>query len=178
MPSTIFPNSNHQPRVYPYSPSNVDSFAFQSVTKRWPKILTQVIDHLVFQNNQLLDQLSSTSEPQALKAKISQGKAIISLISELKYEAARDKELSSVHTQLYTWNSNHKTYWCYSLFTRLLKSHPDYTEQENLIINLYNQELSKTKAAEKSTWFSASWLVKSLLSSANLRLFTCDDSSP
>ncbi|KNZ52530.1 hypothetical protein VP01_3541g1 [Puccinia sorghi] len=145
MPSTIFPNSNHQPRVYPYSPSNVDSFAFQSVTKRWPKILTQVIDHLVFQNNQLLDQLSSTSEPQALKAKISQGKAIISLISELKYEAARDKELS------------------------LLKSHPDYTEQENLIINLYNQELSKTKAAEKSTWFSASWLVKSLLSSANLR---------
>jgi hypothetical protein len=96
MASTIFPNSNHQPRVHPYSPSNKHSFAFQSVTTRWPKILTQVIDHLVDQNNQLLDQLPSDPDSQSLKAKLTQGKAIISLISELKYEAARDKELSSV----------------------------------------------------------------------------------
>jgi hypothetical protein len=97
MPSTLFPNSTHQPRVHPYTPSNTHSFAFLSVTKRWPNILTQVIDHLVVQNNHLLDQLSSSSsDSQALKDKLSQGKAIISLISELKYEAARDKELSSV----------------------------------------------------------------------------------
>ncbi|KAI9622234.1 hypothetical protein H4Q26_015270 [Puccinia striiformis f. sp. tritici PST-130] len=67
--------------------SKKDSFAFESATKRWPKILTQVIDHL-----------------------LAQGKAIISLISGLKYEAARDKELSP------------------------LESNPDYTEHQNLII--------------------------------------------
>ncbi|PLW50731.1 hypothetical protein PCASD_00647 [Puccinia coronata f. sp. avenae] len=135
MPSTLFPNSTHQPRVHPYTPSNTHSFAFLSVTKRWPNILTQVIDHLVVQNNHLLDQLSSSSsDSQALKDKLSQGKAIISLISELKYEAARDKELSPLD---------------------LKQAH---TEQEKSIIHLYNQELSKTKAAGKSTWFSASWL--------------------
>ncbi|EFP78758.1 uncharacterized protein PGTG_04714 [Puccinia graminis f. sp. tritici CRL 75-36-700-3] len=135
MASTIFPNSNHQPRVHPYSPSNKHSFAFQSVTTRWPKILTQVIDHLVDQNNQLLDRLPSDPDSQSLKAKLTQGKAIISLISELKYEAARDKELSP------------------------LESNQNYTEQENQIILLYNQELSKSKAAGKPTWFSASWLL-------------------
>ncbi|KAI7951089.1 hypothetical protein MJO29_009763 [Puccinia striiformis f. sp. tritici] len=137
MASTIFPNSNHQPRVEPYSASKKDSFAFESATKRWPKILTQVIDHLVDQNNQLLDQQSdpSSSDSDSLKTKLAQGKAIISLISGLKYEAARDKELSP------------------------LESNPDYTEHQNLIITLYNQELSKSKAAGKSTWFTASWLL-------------------
>ncbi|OAV98623.1 hypothetical protein PTTG_09271 [Puccinia triticina 1-1 BBBD Race 1] len=135
MASTIFPNSNHQPRVHPYSPSKRDTFAFHSVTTRWPKILTQVIDHLVDQNNQLLDRLASDPDSPSLKPKLSQGKAIISLISELKYEAARDKELSP------------------------LQSNQDFTQQENQIINLYNQELSKSKAAGKSTWFSASWLL-------------------
>ncbi|KAH9450568.1 hypothetical protein Pst134EB_018099 [Puccinia striiformis f. sp. tritici] len=123
--------SNHQPRVEPYSASKKDSFAFESATKRWPKILTQVIDHLVDQNNQLLDQQSdsssSDSDSDSLKTKLAQGKAIISLISGLKYEAARDKELSP------------------------LESNPDYTEHQNLIITLYNQELSKSKAAGKST---------------------------
>ncbi|POW20952.1 hypothetical protein PSHT_03024 [Puccinia striiformis] len=127
MASTIFPNSNHQPRVEPYSASKKDSFAFESATKRWPKILTQVIDHLVDQNNQLLDQQSDSSSSDSDSDSLK--------LSLLRYEAARDKELSP------------------------LESNPDYTEHQNLIITLYNQELSKSKAAGKSTWFTASWLL-------------------
>lgn len=126
MTTTRFPNSSYQPpakfSIEPYSASNPDTFAYQSTIKRWPMILTNIIDRMVKINNALLDEGDHQSE------KLKHGKMIISQISELKYQCARDKELGPIVDD----------------------------GGENLV--LYNEELKKAKAANKSTWFTASWL--------------------
>ncbi|KAH9818923.1 hypothetical protein DFH28DRAFT_887612 [Melampsora americana] len=126
MTTTRFPNSSYQPPVKfsiePYSASNPNTFAYQSAIKRWPMILTNIIDRMVTINNELLDLGDSQSE------KLKHGKLIISQISELKYQCARDKELEPIVDD----------------------------GGDNLV--LYNEEIKKAKAANKSTWFTASWL--------------------
>ncbi|EGG05411.1 uncharacterized protein MELLADRAFT_107697 [Melampsora larici-populina 98AG31] len=127
MTTTRFPNSSYQPPVRfsiePYSASNPNTFAYQSTIKRWPMILTNIIDRMVKINNSLLDEGGDHQND-----KLKHGKLIISQISELKYQCARDKELGPIIDD----------------------------GGQNLV--LYNEELKKAKAANKSTWFTASWL--------------------
>ncbi|MBW0518767.1 hypothetical protein O181_058482 [Austropuccinia psidii MF-1] len=142
MKTTIFPNSSHKSIIEPYSASDSDSFAYISVTRRWPIILTQVIDKLVVENNSLLDNLSfnpsslDQDQSKILKEKLTQGKFIISQISELKYESARNKEIKLLNEE-----------------------NQIQSELETEVTELYNQEILRSKAACKSTWFTASWLL-------------------
>ncbi|KAG0147394.1 hypothetical protein CROQUDRAFT_76605 [Cronartium quercuum f. sp. fusiforme G11] len=139
MATTRFPNSAYKPptelSIEPYSASDPTTFAYESTIRRWPMILTNIIDRIVNVNNLLLD--AGPSEAEKLK----EGKQIISQISQLKYECARDKELEPI---------------------------PD-DGGPNAV--LYNEELVKTKAASKSTWFTTSWLFAECYLYRRLRSF-------
>lgn len=49
------------PSVEPYSASDKSTFAYESTVKRWPRILTQVIDNL----NSSFDQFGGTKLAEA-----------------------------------------------------------------------------------------------------------------
>lgn len=78
----------YRPPVARCSTSVKDSFAYDTAVRRWPAILTQVVDamyrecHRRSQNN--------TSE------EVDEGKAIIEKISELKYELTHDRPLRTL----------------------------------------------------------------------------------
>lgn len=69
--------------VEQYCIGDKETFAYESAVKRWPRILTQIIDEL----NQNFD--SCDSEGQLAEAK-----ALINAIAALKYEIAHDRELA------------------------------------------------------------------------------------
>lgn len=156
MTNTPFPNSSYKPpaelSIEPYSASDPNTFAYESTVKRWPMILTNVIDRIVNINNSLLDSGSSQAE------KLREGKSIISQISELKYECARDKELGYVYRII--WR-------CMVTFENmphilcLIFVRPILDDGDSNVV-LYKEELGKAKAAHKSTWFTTSWLVSPL----------------
>lgn len=84
-----------------YAPDVVGScFSYTTVLKRWPIILTSVIDNIYRFNHDLdasIPSLESGSEDlKLIEERISEGKAIIEKISKLKYEMARDRALESV----------------------------------------------------------------------------------
>jgi len=59
------------------------------VVKRWPVILTTVIDSVYSENHEL------TGIPDKAN-KLEEGKALIATISRLKYDMARDREVEYV----------------------------------------------------------------------------------
>jgi damage-control phosphatase, subfamily III len=72
---------------------------YETVVKRWPVILTGVIDHLHNLNHNLSLQsqsLSDDAQDGIIKAKIAESTAIIEKISRLKYQMGRDKALECV----------------------------------------------------------------------------------
>jgi damage-control phosphatase, subfamily III len=72
---------------------------YETVVKRWPVILTGVIDHLHNLNHNLSLQFQSLSDEAQngiIKAKIAESTAIIEKISRLKYQMGRDKALEYV----------------------------------------------------------------------------------
>ena len=71
--------------VGPWAASDQTSFAYESTAKRWPVILTGIINAVVTVNEEL-DTASQSS-------KLTEGKQIIAAISGLKYEIAHDRLL-------------------------------------------------------------------------------------
>lgn len=76
------------------------TLSYETVVKRWPIILTGVIDTIYRTDHEI--GLSLSSEAQVAtrveaEQKIEQGKLIIEKISKLKYEMARDRALEYVH---------------------------------------------------------------------------------
>ncbi|EMD35051.1 hypothetical protein CERSUDRAFT_116552 [Gelatoporia subvermispora B] len=116
----------------PYDPSDTASFSYTTVLKRWPIILTSVIDNIYRFNHDLdasIPSLESGSEDlKLIEERISEGKAIIEKISKLKYEMARDRALEPI---------------------------PDDGEA---MVEEYNTELARLAQQGKHTWFQAPWL--------------------
>ncbi|KAI0799597.1 hypothetical protein BC629DRAFT_1497088 [Irpex lacteus] len=86
---------------YPYPPYDpTDKSGYETVVKRWPIILTGIIDTIYRADHDISVALpslaaGSTEEVEA-QAKISEGKGIIEKISKLKYDMARDRPLEYV----------------------------------------------------------------------------------
>ncbi|EIM19627.1 DUF89-domain-containing protein [Wallemia mellicola] len=72
------------------SPKDKNSFAFASVARRWPAIITNVID-AVYQSNAL--------DKSATADKLDDGKFIIQCLSKLRHEMGRDQPLSPIDDQ-------------------------------------------------------------------------------
>ena len=63
--------------------------------KRWPVILTGIIDNIYCRNHELGVSLPSKTEEEVpvIEEQIAEGKNIISQIGEIKYNMARDRVL-------------------------------------------------------------------------------------
>ncbi|KAN0136502.1 DUF89 domain containing protein [Lactarius tabidus] len=80
------------PPYKPYDPTDKAgwmAFSYETVVKRWPVILTSVIDSVYSVNHEL------THFPDKA-AKLEEGKALIAAISRLKYGMARDRALEPI----------------------------------------------------------------------------------
>ncbi|EIM84187.1 DUF89 domain-containing protein [Stereum hirsutum FP-91666 SS1] len=120
----------------PYDPVDTSGFSYQTVVKRWPVILTGIIDTIYRTNHDL----SLSSDPdmsklgdvsavdQETRERIEEGKRLIEKLSKLKYEMGRDRPLEAV---------------------------PDDGEP---LVKVYNDELEKLSSQGKGTWFTAPWL--------------------
>ena len=67
--------------------------------KRWPIILTGIIDTIYHQDHALgvtLESETAVPDRSEVETKIKEGKAIIEQVSKLKYEMARDRPLECV----------------------------------------------------------------------------------
>ncbi|KAK4330351.1 putative Damage-control phosphatase [Rhodotorula toruloides] len=95
LPFTLSVPSRLVPRMPSWTPpvplcsaSQKESFAFESTVKRWPIILTGVVDEL----NKIDGALSASTDDE--QAKLAEGKQLINEISGLIYEMRHDRELS------------------------------------------------------------------------------------
>ncbi|KAG5645650.1 hypothetical protein DXG03_005641 [Asterophora parasitica] len=78
----------------PYDPTDETGFSYETVVKRWPIIITGVIDQLHRDCHTLsLQAQEPGADAGPLEAKIGEGKAIIEKISKLKYQMGRDHPL-------------------------------------------------------------------------------------
>ena len=70
---------------------------YETVVKRWPIILTGIIDTIYRLDHETSISLASlaagSEDAQIAEAKISEGKAIIEKVSQLKYDMARNRQL-------------------------------------------------------------------------------------
>ncbi|KAH9948501.1 DUF89 domain-containing protein [Amylocystis lapponica] len=116
----------------PYDFTDTTSFAYETVVKRWPVILTGIIDNVYRFNHDLSISFNSKdpeSEEVVLeKERITEGKGIIEAISKLKYEMGRDRPLEPI---------------------------PDDGEA---LVETYNTELARLAEQGKGSWFTAPWL--------------------
>lgn len=78
----------YHPPVARYNTSVKDSFAYDTAVRRWPAILTQVVDAM-YRECHRHSQNNASEE-------VDEGKAIIEKISELKYELTHDRALSTL----------------------------------------------------------------------------------
>ncbi|WRT65230.1 uncharacterized protein IL334_002173 [Kwoniella shivajii] len=75
------------------SPKDKDSFAYTTLVKRWPVVLTNVVSAVANANHELSMKPTSTSE-----AKLTEGKKIISQISQMKYDMGHNAALTPIST--------------------------------------------------------------------------------
>ncbi|KAH9915315.1 DUF89 domain-containing protein [Fomitopsis serialis] len=112
--------------------SNQPLFAsYETVVKRWPVILTGIIDNIYRINHGLSVAQSEgddNEETATEKEKIEEGKNLIETISKLKYEMGRDRPLE-----------------------------PIANDGESMA-GTYNTELARLTEQGKGTWFTAPWL--------------------
>lgn len=117
----------------PYDPTDTSGFSYDTVVKRWPIILTNIIDHV----HRLLHDMTleaqrvrdlDFSKAEELSKKTTEGQEIISEISRLKYRMARDHELESI------------------------------PQDGDILVAEYNAELESLKQTSRNTWFKAPWL--------------------
>ncbi|KAJ3501262.1 hypothetical protein NLJ89_g9417 [Agrocybe chaxingu] len=124
----------------PYDPTDKSGFSYETVVKRWPIIITGVIDTLHQACHQLSLQsnlnagtdssteVSNAGMQESTRKKIKEGTGIIEKLSKLKYEMARDKPLIPI---------------------------PDDGEPH---VDTYNSELAALAKDSRDTWFTAPWL--------------------
>ncbi|KAI0717732.1 hypothetical protein C8T65DRAFT_640596 [Cerioporus squamosus] len=117
----------------PYPPwdfTDRNSFAFETVIKRWPVILTGIIDNIYCRNHDLGVSLPSKSPEEAaiIEEQIAEGKKIINEVGQIKYDMARDRALPRI---------------------------PDDGEA---LIDVYNAELDRLAEKKQNTWLTVPWL--------------------
>ncbi|KAI0759122.1 DUF89 domain-containing protein [Fomes fomentarius] len=114
----------------PWDFTDRNSFAFETVLRRWPVILTSIIDNIYCRNHDLGVSLPSKTPEEAaiLEAQIAEGKTIISKIGEIKYDMGRDRALQDI---------------------------PDDGEA---LTDVYNVELARLAEKGKNTWLTVPWL--------------------
>ncbi|KAH9893939.1 DUF89 domain-containing protein [Cubamyces lactineus] len=117
----------------PYPPwdfTDRNSFAFETVLRRWPVILTGIIDNIYCRNHDLGVSLPSKSEEEkaTVEVIIEEGKKIISKIGEVKYDMARDRVLQPI------------------------------AEDGEALTDVYNKELEKLAEKSQNTWLTVPWL--------------------
>ncbi|OCF33986.1 hypothetical protein I317_05983 [Kwoniella heveanensis CBS 569] len=74
-----------------YSPKNKESFAYVTLVKRWPVVLTNIVSAISNVNHEL----SMKSSPEN-DAKLEEGKKIISQISQMKYDLGHNAYLTPI----------------------------------------------------------------------------------
>lgn len=123
-------DSRKSPPFGPRSPAELDA-SYDTVIRRWPIIITSIIDELhnachflVLESQSLEDE----KKKALIEERIRDGNEIVSKISKLKYEMARDRALESI---------------------------PDDGEPGS---EVYNEELRKLEEDKRNTWFTAPWL--------------------
>ncbi|KAM5532692.1 hypothetical protein V8D89_013661 [Ganoderma adspersum] len=116
--------------VPPWDFTERDSFAFETVLKRWPVILTGIIDNIYCRSHDFGVSLDTKTAEEAavIEEQIAEGKKIISQIGEIKYDMARDRPLLRI---------------------------PDDGEP---LSDIYNTELDKLIEKNKGTWLTVPWL--------------------
>ncbi|EIN05895.1 DUF89-domain-containing protein [Punctularia strigosozonata HHB-11173 SS5] len=115
----------------PYDPTDKNCFSYETVYKRWPIILTGIIDHLHRLNHDCameMQQDIADDKRAELDVRVQASKDIIGTISKLKYQMARDHKLELI---------------------------PSDNEP---FVELYNTELAELSQSNKDTWFTAPWL--------------------
>ncbi|KAI9068826.1 DUF89 domain-containing protein [Trametes sanguinea] len=115
----------------PYQPWDfTDKQRFETVLKRWPVILTGIIDNIYCRNHDLGVSLPSKTDAEkaVIEETIEEGKRIISKVGEVKYDMARD---------------------------RVLKPIPHDGEA---LVDVYNKELDLLAEKKKNTWLTVPWL--------------------
>ncbi|KAF8438602.1 DUF89 domain-containing protein [Boletus edulis BED1] len=125
-----------KPPYPPYDPQDKSGFSYATVLKRWPVIITGIIDHvhrlihdMTMEAKRLAESGEDTLEHvKALKDKVEEGKEIISKASRLKYRMARDQELEPI------------------------------PEDGDVDVDTYNAELANLATTHQNTWFTAPWL--------------------
>ncbi|EJD04787.1 DUF89 domain-containing protein [Fomitiporia mediterranea MF3/22] len=118
------------PPYPPYDPIDTDGFSYETVSKRWPVILTKLIDHIHRTNHELTvaGMQGGNDVEKNWEERVEEGKVIIGKVSKLKYEMARDRELQPVE------------------------------EDEEADVDTYNLELTKLAEKGMNAWFKAPWL--------------------
>jgi hypothetical protein len=129
---------------------------YDTVVKRWPIILTNVIDHvhrLLHDMTLEVQQARGQDAPRAedLSKKITEGQDIISEISRLKYRMGRDHELEYVTDDYFSL-----TY--FRFFGMLIAYRRDIPQDGDILVAEYNADLERLKQASQNTWFEAPWL--------------------
>ncbi|GHJ89415.1 hypothetical protein NliqN6_5817 [Naganishia liquefaciens] len=74
----------------------VHSFAYTTVVRRWPTILTNIVSTLSNELHLLTLHGPSDLSPQDVEAKIEEGKGIVRALSELKHDMGRNKVLHPI----------------------------------------------------------------------------------
>ncbi|GLB44649.1 putative DUF89 domain-containing protein [Lyophyllum shimeji] len=113
----------------PYDPTDRSGFSYETVVKRWPVIITSIIDQLHRDCHDLsIESQKPGADKAMLEAKIAEGKGIIETISKLKYQMGRDYPLEHI---------------------------PEDGEAD---VSSYNEELHRLASRQVNTWFTAPWL--------------------
>lgn len=90
---------------YPaYDPTDRGCFSFETVSRRWPVILTTVIDKVYRTNHDLASTQATprdAAEQGIVDEQIIEGKEIIRLASKLKHEMGHDHALKCTFTLVF-----------------------------------------------------------------------------
>ena len=125
---------------------------YETVVKRWPIILTGIVDRLHRDCHDLtMEAQKHNDEPskKLLEEKITEAKDIISRISKLKYQMGENKKLQWVL-------SSHWLLCC--IYLRYRGTRRPIIDDNETSIEVYNTELAKLDQNGQGSWFTAPWL--------------------
>ena len=129
-----------------------NSCRYETVVKRWPIILTGIVDQLHRDCHDLtMEAQKHNDEPskRLLEEKITEAKDVISRISKLKYQMGGDKKLQWVL-------SSHWLMCC--IYLRYRGTRRPILDDNEANIEVYNTELAKLDQNGQGSWFTAPWL--------------------
>ncbi|KAF8525585.1 DUF89 domain-containing protein [Hysterangium stoloniferum] len=84
----------YTPPYPPYDPTDKSGFSYETVARRWPIILTSLIDAVYQENMRISD--PKNVNPEQSEAKLTEGKTIIQTIAKLKYEMGHNQALQGI----------------------------------------------------------------------------------